>query len=134
MSNSVTRRLQHTRLLCPSLSPRVCSNSCPLSWWYYLTISSSAAPFFFCLQSVPVSGSFPVSGFSINGGQSPGASASTSVLPVNIQDLFPLWLAGLIFLRELLNFFTLLKPPYIFKYFPDHWINQYISVSMCFIG
>ena len=70
-----------------------------------------AAPFFFCLQSVPVSGSFPVSGFSINGGQSPGASASTSVLPVNIQDLFPLWLAGLIFLRELLNFFTLLKPP-----------------------
>ena len=91
-------------------------------------------PFFFCLQSFPASGSFPMSGFSINGGQSPGASASTSVLPVNIQDLFPLWLAGLISLRELLNFFTLLKPPYIFKYFPDHWINQYISVSMCFIG
>ena len=61
-----------------------------------------------------------MSGFSINGGQSTRASASTSVLPVNIQDLFPLRLAGLISLRELLNFFTLLKPPYAFNYFPDH--------------
>ena len=48
-------------LLCPPLSPRICSNSCPLSWWYYLTISSSAFPFSFCLQSFPASGSFPMS-------------------------------------------------------------------------
>ena len=53
--------LHHARLPCPALSPRVCSNSCPLSWWYYLTVLSSAVPFSFCLQSFPTSGSFPVS-------------------------------------------------------------------------
>ena len=53
--------LQHTSLLCPPLSPRVCSNSCPLSQWCYLTISCSAAPFSFCLHSFPASGSFPMS-------------------------------------------------------------------------
>ena len=61
--------LQHTRLLCPPLSPRVCSNSCPLSQCCYLTISSSAALFSFCLQSFPASGSFPMSWFFASGGQ-----------------------------------------------------------------
>ena len=78
--------LQHTRLPCPSLCPRVCSNSCPLSQWCCLTISFSAIPFSFCLQSFPASGSFPMSWLFTSGGRSIGASASTSVLPVDIQD------------------------------------------------
>ena len=57
--------LQHTRLPCPSPSPGVCSNSCPLSQWYYLTISLSAAPFSFWLQSFPATGSFPMSGSNV---------------------------------------------------------------------
>ena len=88
--------LWHARPLCPLLSPWVCSNSCPLSQWCYLTISSSAAPFSFCFQSFPASGSFPMSLLFVSGGQSTGASASASVLPMNIQDWFPLGLTGLI--------------------------------------
>ena len=88
--------LQHTRLLCPSLPPGVCSNSCPVSQWCHLTISSSATLFSFCLQSFPASGSFPVSWLFESGGQTIGASASSSVLPMNIQDWFPLGLTGLI--------------------------------------
>ena len=76
------------RLPCPSLSPRVCSNSCPLGSWCYLTISSSATPFSSCLQSFPASGSFPMSQLFASGGQSTGASASASVLPMNIQGWF----------------------------------------------
>ena len=87
--------LQHFRLPCPSLSPEVCSNSCPLNWWCYLTISSSVA-LFSCPQSFPASGSFPVSQLFASGGQTIGASASASVLPMNIQDWFPLGLTGLI--------------------------------------
>ena len=79
--------LHHTRLPCPSRSPRVCSNSCPLSWWRHPTISSSVAPFFSCPQSFPASGSFPVIQHLTSG---IGASASISVLPVNIQGWFPL--------------------------------------------
>ena len=71
---------------------------CPLSWWCYLTVLSSATPFFFCLQSFPASGTFPMSQFFASGGQSNGASASASVLPMNIQDWFALGLPGLIFL------------------------------------
>ena len=85
--------LQHTRLLCPSPSPRVCSNSCQLSQWCYLTTSSSAS--LFCLQSFPGSGSFPVSRLFASGGQSTGALASATVLPMNIQSWFPLGLIGL---------------------------------------
>ena len=92
--------LQHVRLPCPSLSSRVCSNSCPLSQWCYLTISFSAAPFSFCLQSFPASGSFPMSQFFTSNGQSIGASASASVLPMNIQGWFPLGLTGLISLQS----------------------------------
>ena len=69
---------------------------CPLSWWCYLTVLSSATPFFFCLQSFPASGTFPMSQFFASGGQSNGASASASVLPMNIQDWFPLAWTGLI--------------------------------------
>ena len=84
--------LQHVKLPCPSLSPRVCSNSCPLIQWCHPTISSSVALFSFCLQSFPASGTFLVSQLFISGGQSIGALASASVLPMNIQGWFPLGL------------------------------------------
>ena len=101
MSNSLQpRRLQHSRLPCASSTPGACSNSWPLSRWCHPTISSSVFPFSFCLQSFPASGSFPVSQFFESGGQSVGVSASASVLPVNIQDWFPLGLTGLISLQS----------------------------------
>ena len=77
-------------------SPRVCSNSCPLNQWCHPTISSSVATFSSCPQSFPASRSFPVSQLFASGGQSIGASASASVLPMNIQGWFPLGLTGLI--------------------------------------
>ena len=80
---------QHTRPPCPSPTPRVYSNSCPLSQWYHPTISSSVVPFS-CPQSFPASGSFKMSQFFASSGQSTGVSASTSVPPVNIQDWSPL--------------------------------------------
>ena len=88
--------LQHARLPCPSLSPRACSNSCPLSRWCHPTSSSSVTCFSSYPQSFPASGSFPVSQFFASGGQSIGASTSPSVLPLNIQGWFPLGLTGLI--------------------------------------
>ena len=81
---------QHARPLCPSPTPRVCPNSCPLSRWCHPTISSSVVPFSSHLQSFPASGSFPMSQFFTSGGQSIGASASTSVLPMITQDWSPL--------------------------------------------
>ena len=92
--------LQHTKLLCPWPSPRACSNSCPLNWWCYPTISFSVIPFSSCPQSFPASESFPMSQFFVSGGQSIGASASASVLPMNIQDWFPLGLTGLTSLKS----------------------------------
>ena len=92
--------LQHARLPCPSPSPRVCLNSCPLSQWCYLTIWSSAAPFSFCLQSFPASRSYPASQLFASGGQSVGTSASASVLPMNIHGWFSLGLTGLITLQS----------------------------------
>ena len=101
MFNSLwPHRLLHTRLLCPTLSPGVCSNSCPLSRWFHLTISSFAVSYSFCLQSFPVSGSFPVSWLFTSGGQNIGTSASASVLPMNIQSWFPLEWTGLISLQS----------------------------------
>ena len=88
--------LEHARLSCPPLSLGVCSDSCPLSWWWYLTILSSAIPFSFCPQSFLASGSFPVSQLFASGGQSTGASASPTVLPMNIQGWFTLGWTGLI--------------------------------------
>ena len=92
-------QLQHTSLLCPLPSPGVCSISCPLSWWCHPTISFSVVPFS-CLQSFPASGSFPRSQLFVSCGQSIGASASASVLPVNNQNWVPLGLAGLISLQS----------------------------------
>ena len=86
----------HARLPDPSPTPRACSNSCPLSRWCHPTISSSVIPFSSCLQSFPASGSFPVSWLLASGGQSIGASVWASVLPMNIQDWFPLGWTGLI--------------------------------------
>ena len=91
---------KHTRILCPSPSPRACSNSCPLSQWCHPTISSSVFPFSSCLQSFPSSGSFPKSRHFASGGQIIGASASASVLPVNIQGWFPLGLTDLMSLKS----------------------------------
>ena len=85
--------LQHARLPCLSLSPRVCSNSCPLSRWCHPIISPSVFPFSFCLQSFPALGSFPMSWLFTSGGQSIGVSAS--VLTMNIEGWFPLELTGL---------------------------------------
>ena len=86
--------LQRTRPPCPSSTPRLYSNSCKLSWWCHPTISSSVIPFSSCLQSFPASRSFQMSQFFTTGGQSIEVSASASVLPMNIQDWFPLgWMS-----------------------------------------
>ena len=88
--------LQHTRLPCPSPSPRICSNSHPLHQQCHPTISSSVVPFSSCLQSFPASGSFLMSWLFATGGLSIEASALASILPMNIQGWFPLGLTGLI--------------------------------------
>ena len=83
-------QLQHARPPCPSPTPRVYSDSCRLNWWCHPTISSSIIPFYYCLQSFPASGSSQMSQFFESGGQSIGVSTTTSLLPMNIQDWFPL--------------------------------------------
>ena len=101
MSDSLwPRGLQDTRLPCPSPIPRACSNSCPSSQWCHPIILSSDIPFSSCLQSFPASGSFPRSQFFASDSQSIGASASALVLPMNIQDWFPVRLTGLISLQS----------------------------------
>ena len=92
--------LQHIRLPCPSPTPRAYSNSCPPSWECHKTTSSFVIPFSSCLKSFPASGSFPTGQFFTAGGQSIGGSASTSVLPINIQDWFPLGWTGWISLQS----------------------------------
>ena len=92
--------LQHTRPPCPSPTPGVHPNSCPLSRWCHLTISSSVVPFFSCLQSFPASGSFQMSQLFASGGQNIEVSASTSVLPMNTQEWFPLGWTGWIALQS----------------------------------
>ena len=100
--------LQHARLPCPSPTPGAYPNSCPLNWWCHPTNSSSVVPFSSCLQSFPSSGSFPRSQFFTSGGQSIRVSASTSALPMNIQDWSPLgwtdWISLLS--KELLRGFS----------------------------
>ena len=91
---------QHVRPPCPSPTPGVHSNSCPLSWWCHPAISSSAVPFSSCPQSFPASGSFPVSQLIAWGGQSTGISALASFLPKNAQDRFPLEWTGWISLQS----------------------------------
>ena len=127
--------LQHTRLPCPSPLPRVCSNSSPLSLWCHLTISSSVIPFSSCLQSFPASGSFPMSWLFATGSQSVGASTSASVLPMNIEDWFPLGLMDLIpllskGLSRVLSITTVNSSVLSFLYGPtltsihDYWKNH----------
>ena len=95
MSNSFRLHgLQPTRLPCLLQCPGACSDSWPLSWWCYLTISSSVIPFSPCPQSFPASGSFPMCELFASGGQSTGVSASVSIISVNIQDWFPLGLTS----------------------------------------
>ena len=92
--------LQHARPPCPSPTPRVHPNPCPLIRWWYSTISFSVAPFSSCLQSFPTSGSFPKSQLFASSGQSIGVSASASVFPMNIQDWTPLGWTGWISLQS----------------------------------
>ena len=92
--------LQHARLPCSTPTPGACSNSCPLSQWCHPTISSSVVSFSSCLWSFPTSWSSPMSQFSTSGSQSIGVLASSSVLPMNIQDWFPLGLTGWIALQS----------------------------------
>ena len=92
--------LQHTRPPCPSPTPRVHLNPCPLSQWCHPSISSSVVPFSSCPQSFPASGSFQMSQLFASGSQSIGVSASTSVLPVNTQDWSPLGWTGWISLQS----------------------------------
>ena len=95
LSNSLQPHgLQHARPPCPSPTPRVHPNPCPLSQWCHPTISSSVIPFSSHLESFPASGSFQMSQLFASGGQSIGVSASASVLPMNIQDWFPLGWTG----------------------------------------
>ena len=109
--------LQHIRLSCPSPTPGLCSNSCPLSWWCHPTILSSVVPFSSCLQSFPAWTSFQVSQLFASDGQSIGASSS--VLPMNIQDWFPLGLTGLISLQS-----KGLSRPKLIRYCKDRYSND----------
>ena len=122
--------LQHTRLPCPSLSLRICSNSRPLSQWCHPIISSCVAPFSSCPQSLPVSGSFPMSRLFSSSGQSIGASASALVLSMNIQGWFPSGLTGLISLQSkgLSRVFssTTVQKHQFFSTQPSLWPNSHI--------
>ena len=132
--------LKQARLPCPSLSPRVCSNVCPFCQWCYVTISYSAAPFSFGLQLFLASGSFLMSQLFASGGQSTGASASASILPMTIQGWFSLGWTSLIPCRpiysqesspapqfESINFSVLSLP-----YGPT-LTSVYISIFICSI-
>ena len=128
MSDSLwTHGLQHTRLPCPSPPARVCSNPCPLSWWCHPTNSSSVVPFSSIL-SFPTSGSFPMHQLFASGSQSIGASAS--VLPMNIQDWFPLGFTSWISLqsRGLSRVFsnTTVQKHQVFWAQPSLWSNSHI--------
>ena len=126
-------RLRHSRIPCPSSSPGVCSNSCPLSQWCHPTISSSVTPFSFCPQSFPASGSFSVSQLFISDGQRIGVLALASVLLMNIQGWFPLGLTGLILLcKGLSGVFsstTIWKHPFFSSHYSS-WSNSQILTSL----
>ena len=119
--------LQHTEVLCPPWFPGVCSNSCPLNQWCYVTISSSVARFSSCLQSFPASRSLPMSLLFTSCGQSIGASAS--VLSMNIHGWFPLGLTDLISLESkgLLRVFssTTTQKHQFFITQPSLWYNSH---------
>ena len=125
MSDSLLHHvLQHTRLPCPSPPPGACSDLCPLSQWCHPNISSSVIPFSSWLQFFPASGSFVMSWLFTSGAQSIGASASGSVLPVNIQDWFPLgWTGWISLLSKGLS--------RVFSNTTDHSINS-LAVSLLY--
>ena len=123
--------LQHAKLPCPSPAPGVCSNSCPPSRWCHPTISCSLIPFSSYLQSFPASGSFPMSQFFASGGQRTGVSALASVLPMNIQDWFPLeWTAWIQKSSRTPQFKSIDSSVLSFLYSPnltsihDYWKNK----------
>ena len=125
---------QHARPPCPSLTPGVHPNPCPLSWWCHPTISSSIVPFSFCPQSFPASGSFPMSQLFGSGGQSIGVSASTSFLPVNTQDWSPLGWTGWISLQSkgLSRVFsnTTVQKHQFFSSQPSSWFISFYLLSL----
>ena len=143
--------LQHPRLPCPSLSPGVYSDSCPLSQWCHPTISSSVIPFSSCLQSVPASGSFPMNQLFASHDQNIGASASASVLALNIQSWFLFGLTGLISLlpkglsrvssstlAAVIMFLFLCHPPRVWvltishpcSFYPSHCDSFFVSLAV----
>ena len=126
----VTTWTAASSLPCLSPIPRACSNSCTLSQWCHLTISSSVVPFSSCLQSFPASGSFPMSQFFTSDGQSIRVSASASVLPMNIQDWFPLGWTGWLSLQSkgLLRVFsnTTVRKHQFFSAQLSLWSNSHI--------
>ena len=126
----IPHELQHARPPCPSPTPGVYSNSCPLSPWCHPTISSSIVLFSSCLQSFPEPGSFPMTQFFASGGQIIGVSASASIPPMNIQGWFPLGWTGLtsLFSKGLSRVFsnaTVLKHQF-FSTQPSLWSNSHI--------
>ena len=122
--------LQHTRLPCLSPTPGAYSDSCPLSQWCHPTITSSVIPFSSHLQSFPASGYFPMSQFFASGGQRIGVSASASVLPMDIQDWFPLGWTYWISLqsKELSTVFssTTVQKHLFFNTQPSLWSKSHI--------
>ena len=122
--------LQHASLPCPSLSPRVCSSSCPLSQWGYPTISLSLPHFSSCPQSFLASGSFPMSWLFASGGQCTGTSVSAPILPMNIYGWFPLGITGFISLQSkgLSRVFsnTTVRNHQFFSAQPSLWSNSYV--------
>ena len=127
-------RLQHASLPCPSPTPRACSNSGPLSRWCHPAISSSVISFSSCPQSFPASGSFPMSRIFASCAQSIGASASASVLPMNIQDWYPLGWIGWISLQSkgLSRVFsnTTVQKHQFFHAQPSLWSNSHIHTRL----
>ena len=122
--------LQHARLLCPWLSPSICSNSCPLGQGCHLTISSSSTLFSYCFPFSPAPGSFPVSQLFPSCGHSTGVPVSASVLPMNIQSWFHFGLTGFISLlsKGLSRVFssTTVRKHQFFGTQPSLWSNCYI--------
>ena len=131
MSDSLrTHGLQQARFPCPLPTPGAYSNSCPSSWWCHPTILSSVISFCSLFQSFPASGSFPLIQFFASCGQSIGVSASASVLPMNIQDWFPLGWTGWISLQSqgLSRIFsnTTVQKHQFFSALPSLWSNSHI--------
>ena len=124
--------LQHTRFPLPSLPPRVCSYSCPLSWWCHPTSHPLSPSSDFAFKSFPASGSFPMSPCFASGGQSIGASVLISALPMNVQGWFPLGLTGFIFLlsKGSLRVFssTTIWKHQFFSTQPSLWFNSKICI------